>query len=124
MKNHFVLHVIEKDHWALIVGTGIFIAAFLFDGKQAEAETNAEQQAKIVHTYKCEDGRSFRVRFDNTGNFFIAILDLAQAFEIPLIETVSGSGTRYSNEDYTLQTKDEEAVLTNQGNISVCSAIR
>ncbi|MCP4181899.1 MAG: lysozyme inhibitor [Hyphomicrobiales bacterium] len=38
-------------------------------------------------------------------------------FEIPLIETVSGSGAPYSNEDYILQTKAEEAVLTNRANV-------
>jgi membrane-bound inhibitor of C-type lysozyme len=120
-RNKLKIQSMTKSILMLVTSISMLFAVVFTEGNQARAESEAERQVKIVHTYKCNDGSSFRARFDNTGNFFIAILDLGQAFEIPLIETVSGSGSRYSNDDYTLQTKGEEAVLTKQGNISVCS---
>lgn len=81
-----------------------------------------------AQSYSCEDGTRLNAVFENTNAYSVAIVthpsmasDLVSS-NVPLIETVSGSGSAYSNGDYTLQTKNDFAVLTRGSRTVNCNA--
>jgi hypothetical protein len=69
-RNKFKIQSMTKSILMLVTSISMLFAVVFTEGNQARAESEAKRQAKIVHTYKCNDASSFRARFDNTGNFF------------------------------------------------------
>lgn len=82
----------------------------------------------VIQTFRCEDGSDLEAQYHNTDAYTIALVthpsmasDIVSR-NVPLIETVSGSGSAYSNGDYTLQTKGDSAILSRGNNVTRCTA--
>ena len=67
-------------------------------------------------------GTTFEARFDNSRSYSVALLTLDGDPEIALIQGPSGSGVRYSNGDYTLHTKGDDALLSRGDELRRCRA--
>lgn len=95
----------------------------------ARPATNGVQPGlAVIHTFRCRDGSHLEAHFHNADAYTVALVthpsmasDIVSS-NVPLIETVSGSGSAYSNGDYTLQTQGDSAVLS-RGNTAIsCTA--
>lgn len=92
------------------------------------ATSGVEAGLAVMHTFLCEDGSRLDAFFQNTDAYTVALVthpsmsgDIMSR-NVPLVETVSGSGAAYSNGDYTLQTKGDLAVLSRGNKAISCNA--
>lgn len=95
----------------------------------AQPATNGVQPGlAVLHRFRCEDGSRLETDFRSTDAYTVALVthpsmasDIVSS-NVPLIETVSGSGSAYSNGDYTLQTKGDSAILSRGDRVTRCAA--
>lgn len=120
----------EKALSATLPGAGQVASDFLAACRNETGSYGQNQQSNPGQTqfYSCQDGTRLKAVFENTNTYSVAIVthpsmasDLVSS-NVPLIETVSGSGAAYSNGDYALQTKNNFAVLTRDNKALNCNA--
>lgn len=74
----------------------------------------------ITSEFRCDNGTSVFVRFDNSGAETVAFFNAGDGFERQLESAISGSGSRYTDGVVDLHTKRGVAVVSQGGASRVC----
>lgn len=71
-----------------------------------------QTQTTLVH-YLCDGNKTIDVKYIKKGNNSLAILPVAEGNELIFVQTLSGSGSIFSSNEYTWSGKADWMDLTN-----------
>lgn len=73
-----------------------------------------------VNSFMCDSGTSLTVQYDRRAAEMMAVLNYGLDRTIYLIQVISGSGTRFANDEHEFHTKGGDGVLTLRGETHIC----